>query len=190
MSNRWLFVLSFLLLIAAVRAFAQDAAKPAASPSPVTLLADLRTNQAGIFEYGTWKGKLGVSQSGLAVLGSKGALGNGGFGRDLSAPLDCSEVTFVEVALGTTMTNQVPQITIALNDADGTQFSARIPIEHLVPGMPVWLRAPKSAFQLNSVEPGSDSKMDWTKVSRWHLQGDWTTQQPMSLIFVALQVRK
>jgi len=190
MSNRWLFVLSFLLLLAAVRAFAEEPAKPAASPSPVTMLADLRTNQAGIFEYGTWKGKLAVSPSGMAVLGSKGAFGNGGFGRDLPAPLDCTAVTFVEVALGTAASNQVPQITVALNDADGTQFSARIAIEQLVPGMPVWLRAPKSAFKLNGVEPGSDSKMDWTKVTRWHLQGDWTTEQPMSLIFVALQVRK
>lgn len=190
MSHRWLFLLSFLLLLAAVRAFADEPAKAAPPPDDTILLADLRTNQAGMFEYGTWKDHIGVSKSGLAVLGNKGALGNGGFGRDLPAAVDLSAATFVEVALGTAPANEVPQVTIALNDADGTQFTARVLIEQLVPGMPVWLRAPRSAFKLNGIEPGADSQFDWAKVTRWHLQGDWTTPKPMSLIFLALRARK
>jgi hypothetical protein len=32
--------------------------------------------------------------------------------------------------------------------------------------------------------------MDWAKVTRWHVQGDWTTEKPFSLILVALRARK
>jgi hypothetical protein len=126
----------------------------------------------------------------MAVLGAKGAMGNGGFGRDLSGPVDLSQAVYVEVALGTTPVNQVPQVTIAFNDADGTQFTARVPVDLLVPGSPVWLRVKRENFRLNGVEKGADAQMDWTKVTRWHLQGDWATQQPMQVIFVALRFRR
>jgi hypothetical protein len=190
MSHRWLFLLSFLLLLAAVRAFAEEPAKAPPPPDDTILLADLRTPLPGIFSYGSWKDKLATSKSGLAILGNKGAQGDGGMGHEFPALADLATVAFVEVALGTTPSNEVPSITIALNDADGTQFSARVTVEQLVPGMPVWLRAPKSAFKLNGIEPGSDSQMDWSKVTRWHLQGDWNTKKPMSLIFVALRARR
>lgn len=184
--------LSLLMLLAFSAARAEDAtpATPPVPPDGTFLIADLRAPQPGLFQYGSWDGKAVNGKSGLAIMGTKGALGDGGVGKDLEAPLDFSDVTYVEVALGVAPVNEVPQVTIALNDADGTQFSARIPIDELVPGSPVWLRARRADFHLNPVEKGADSEMDWSKVTRWHVQGDWVTHKPCSLIFIALRARK
>lgn len=184
------YLASLALLSIASSLGAEDAPKSGAMIEGTVMLADLRGDQAGVFSYGTWKDHTTATSSGMAVLGSKGAQGNGGLGRDLPASVDLAGVRYIEVALGTMPVNQVPHITIALNDADGTQYSARLPVEHLVPGSPVWLRAKLADFRLNGVEKGSDGKMDWGKVTRWHLQGDWTTQQPMHVIFVALRYRR
>jgi len=171
---------------------AEEAAKPAPPlpPEETSLIADLRTTPPGIFQYGTWSGKVTATKSGLAVLGSKGAQGDGGLGSEIAPARDMSEVAFVEVALGVAPGNEVPQFTVALNDADGTQFTARITIDQLVPGSPVWMRARREDFKLNGVEKGSDSQMDWSKVTRWHLQGDWQTKKNFQVIFVALRTRK
>jgi len=154
------------------------------------MIADLRTNVPGIFKYGTWEGNVATTKSGLVVLGAKGAQGNGGMGCNLEPSLDLSAAAFIEMALGVVPGNEVPQVTIAFNDGDGTQFSARLLVEQLVPGQPVWLRARREDFKLNDVEKGTDSKMDWATVSRWHLQGDWTTKKPCQVIFIALRARK
>lgn len=154
------------------------------------MVIDLRSEPPGLFSYSSWEGRISLTKSGLAVLGGQGAHGSGGMGREIAPAMDFSEVDFAEIALGTIPGNEVPHVTVAFNDADGTQFSARIPVDHLVPGQPVWLRARREDFRLNAVEPGRDSKMDWSKVTRWHLQGDWTTQKPMLVIFVAMRVRR
>ena len=179
-----------LLLVSGLRA--EDAPKPAAAPPPdeTTMLADLRTQTAAIFQYGTWEEKVAVSKTGLVVLGAKGAQGNGGFGHDIGAEIDLSAVTEFEVAIGVAPGNGVPQFTIAFNDADGTQFTARVTIDQLVPGQPVWVRAHKADFKLNGGEKGKDSVMDWSKVTRWHLQGDWNTKKPFAVAFIALRTRK
>ena len=59
-----------------------------------------------------------------------------------------------------------------------------------MPGQPVWLRVRREDFKLNDIEKGTDSQMDWNKVARWHLQGDWATQKPCHVIFIALRARK
>ncbi|WP_157772156.1 hypothetical protein [Lacunisphaera limnophila] len=169
---------------------AEDAPLPPAGGGGTKMMVDLRAELPGLFSYSTWEGKYTVTASGHAILGGKGAQGNGGLGREIVPAMDLSGVVFVEVALGTLPGNEVPEITIALNDADGTQVSARVPVDQLVPGQPVWLRARREKFQLNGIEPGRDSQMDWTQVVRWHLQGDWTTQRPMQVIFVALRTRR
>lgn len=175
-----------LLLASGLRA--AEPAKPA--PDDTLSIADLRTDTTAIFQYGTWEKKVAVTKSGLIVLGAKGAQGAGGFGHDLGSPLDLTVVTDIELALAVVPGNEVPQITIALNDADGTQFTARIKIDQLAPGQPVWVRARKADFQLNPGEKGKDGVMDWSKVTRWHLQGDWTTKKPCAVAFIALQARK
>lgn len=180
-----------LVLLAAVGVRGDEPAKPSAPPpDDTTLLVDLRKEVPGLFQYGSWNGKLVAAKSGLAVLGNKGAQGNGGFGCELESTLDLSQVSFVEVALGVVPGNEVPQVSVALNDADGTQYTARFNIAQLVPAQPVWLRVRREDFRLNGVEPGADSQMNWSKVTRWHLQGDWTTMKPMQVIFIALRVRK
>jgi hypothetical protein len=182
--------LVLLLLTNVVFLRAEDAPKPAPGIEGTKMLVDLRAELPGLFSYSTWQGNFTVTPSGHAILGSKGAQGNGGLGRELSPAMDLGAVAFVEVALGTLAGNEVPEITIALNDADGTQFSARVPVDQLVPGQPVWLRARRENFRLNSVEPGKDSVMDWSRVVRWHVQGDWTTRRPIQMIFVALRTRR
>ncbi len=170
---------------------ADDAPKSATLPADdTTMIADLRTQTAAIFQYGTWEGKVAVTKTGLVVLGAKGAQGAGGFGHDLGAEVDFTAVTEVEVAVGVAPGNEVPQFTIALNDADGTQFTARIAIDQLVPGQPVWVRAHKADFKLNAGEKGKDGVMDWARVTKWHLQGDWNTKKPFAMAFIALRTRK
>src|SRR6185295_9526099 len=119
-----------------------------------TMIVDLRTSPPDIFQYGTWSGKLAVSKSGLVVLGAKGAQGEGGFGQKLSERIDLSQATYIEVALGVVPGNEVPRVTIALDDIDGTQFTAAINIEQIVPGTPVWLRAKREDFRLNNTQRG------------------------------------
>jgi hypothetical protein len=179
-----------LLPLLALRAHgADDSSKPAPPIEGTVMMVDLRANVPGIFQYGTWKDNIGVSKSGLAIMGGKGALGRGGMGCAIATPMDLSHTEYVEVALGVVPNNEVPQITIALNDEDGTQFTARVNIDQIVPGQPVWLRARRADFALNSIEPGKDSRMDWSKVTRWHLQGDWKTDKSLDVIFIALRVR-
>lgn len=184
---RFALFLSLALLAGAVRA--DEAAKPATA-NETTMLVDLRAEPPGLFQYGSWSGKVALTKSGLAVVGTKGAQGDGGMGADLAASVDLSAMSFLEVALGVVPGNEVPQVTLALNDADGTQFTARVGIEQLVPGQPVWLRVRRSDFKLNNIEKGADSRMDWSKVTRWHVQGDWVTKKPLQVIFVALRTRK
>ncbi len=189
-STRLVLLCGGFLLANALRAEEPAKSAPASPPEDLTMIADFRSPLPGIFQYGTWDGKVALAKSGLAVLGSKGAQGNGGFGRDLGATMDFSAVTEVEVAVGVVPTNEVPQFTVAFNDADGTQYTARITIDQLVPSQPVWMRVHKADFKLNNVERGADGVMDWSKVTRWHLQGDWNTQKPFGVIFIALRVRR
>ena len=175
-----------LLLASSLRA--AEPAKPA--PDDTISIADLRTDTSAIFLYGSWDKKVAVTKSGLVVLGAKGAQGNGGFGHDLGSKLDFTAVTDIELALAVVPGNEVPAVTIAFNDADGTQFSAHIAIDQLAPAQPVWVRAHKADFKLNPTEKGKDGIMDWSKVTRWHLQGDWVTQKPCAVAFIALQAKK
>lgn len=190
MLNLKSFVPPLLVLAGLIPLSAEDAPKPASPQEGTVMVADLRAELPGVFSYSTWEDRITATKSGIAVLGGKGALGNGGLGREIAPIMDFNAVEFVEVALGTIPGNELPHVTIALNDADGTQFTARVPVDHLVPGQPVWLRARRADFRLNSVEPGADSKMDWSQVKRWHLQGDWVTRSPAHVIFVALRVRR
>lgn len=184
-------ILALLLtLTATVVLPAQEPAKPATAPDPTTLIADLRIEQPGIFSYGSWKDKLTVTKSGIGVQGAKGAQGDGGFGQNILDRIDLSQSAFLEVALGVAPGNEVSRVTIAVNDIDGTQYSAQINIEQIVPGQPVWLRVRRNDFKLNSAERGGDSLMDWSKIGQWHLQGDWNTKKPLSVIFIALRERR
>jgi hypothetical protein len=179
-----------LTLTGAALLRAEEPAKAAPAPDPTTLIVDLRANPPGIFQYGSWKDKLAVTKSGMAVMGTKGAQGDGGFGQNLSERIDLSQASFIEVALGVVPGNEVPRVTIAVNDIDGTQYTAQIAIDQIVPGQPVWMRARREDFKLNSTERGADSLMDWSKIGQWHLQGDWTTKKPLQAIFIALRERR
>ena len=192
--------LPFLLSLLSVGALsvlshaADEKPVPIAPAGPVpespTLFVDFRTNVPGLFDYGTWKDKLGISPTGIVIEGSKGAQGDGGMGHAVEPALDLSGIAYVEVALGVGSKNEVPEITVALNDADGTQVAARLRIDQIVANQPVWLHLPRESFALVSGQGGKDGKMDWTKVAQWQLQGDWTTKKPLNVVFIALRVRK
>ena len=167
-----------------------DKAAAPATAEPVTLLADFQQKIPGIFSYSSWQDRLGVSTSGLVIQGGKGAQGNGGMGRTFEAPLNLSTETYVELAVAVGVLNEVPELTIALNDADKTQFSARVRIDQLMPQQPVWLRVRLSDFKPVKGQDGADGKMDWSQISQWHLQGDWTTKKPFHVMFIALRTRR
>ena len=192
MKTPLLYLVCCTALLSTVSVRAEEPAKPAAAKAvdDTTMIVDLRTNPPDLFPYGSWSGKLVAAKSGLIVLGAKGAQGDGGFGQKLGDRMDLSQAVYIEVALGVVPGNEVPKVTIALDDMDGTQYTAQINIEQIVPGMPVWLRAKRDDFRLNITQRGADSLMDWSKIQQWHLQGDWVTKKPLSVVFIALRERR
>jgi hypothetical protein len=187
-----------LLLAATVAAIAsaradeekKEGAKPA-PPEPVELLADLRKPAGSGFVRGTWEAHVAKTASGLSVLGPRGADGSGELGEDFATPRDLSKVRFFEVALGVGLQNQVPEVTVAFDDASETQYTARIRIDQIVPEQLVWLRVRRADFKLNNWQGSkAGAAIDWTKIIRWHLQGDWSKGAPFQVMLIALRDRQ
>lgn len=195
MSRPFLALLSSLALFAAPLAvFAQEGAAPAAAPQAPAgiMLVDLRGETVPAYPYESWGDRLGRTPNGVQVLGAKGALGNGGFCGTLPAETDLSGMTYVDVALAVGQTNEVPEVTVVLADADGTMASGRIGITQIVPGQSVWFRVP-----LASLQPSTDPKyagkvpgLDLAKITQWHLQGDWATKKPCQILFIAIRAHR
>lgn len=154
------------------------------------MIADLTQKVEGIFAYGTWQGKLATQPNGgMVVQGSKGAQGTGGFGHDIKPALDLSKVQFIEVALATRNNNELAHYAIGFNDADGTLATARVRVDQLMPNQAIWFRLKTSEFTVVDSQGGKDSKMDWTKIEKWHLQGEYGVAKPAQVMFIALRAR-
>lgn len=185
-----------LLLITALAATIGHAETPAtaadkAAPSAIVMIADLRGEATPAYGYESWKDSMNRTVEGVSVVSAKGAQGNGGFCGNLDTAMDLSGMAYIEMALGTGTANEVPEVTIGLADADGTLATARIRIDQIVPRQPVWLRVPLSAFHEATGEyAGKKPGMDWSKVTQWHCQGDWTTKKPFQAVFIALRARR
>lgn len=194
---RRLFVSASLIALASAAvsraADAAPAAAPAATPPPPAepiVIANLTQNVPGIFSYGTWQNSFAVAQNaGFRLQGSKGAQGNGGLGHNIEPALDLTKAEFIEVALAVQPGNEVPEFTVALNDADGTQYGARVRVGQIMPGQPVWFRLKLSDFSPIGGQEGKNRKMEWDKIGQWHLQGDWTTKKPANVLLIALRAR-
>ncbi len=190
--------LSCLAALAFLLGFAAYAAEPATpAPAPVApgdgtrMIADFRTSLPNTFSAGSWQGKVATTSSGCVVQGNKGADGKGELGETMQPLLDFSAVKFVEVALGTGPKNEVPAITLALNDVDGVQYTASIRVDQIVPGQPVWFRVRLADFKLNDWKGDKTGKViNWAKISQWHVQGDWKTEAPCHVMFIALRTRQ
>lgn len=154
------------------------------------MIANLTQAMPGVFAYGTWQGKLASqANSGVVIQGSKGAQGSGGFGHDIAPALDLSKVQYIEVALATRENNEIPQFAVGFNDADGTLVTARVKVDQLMPNQPVWFRLKPGEFSVVGSQGGKDGKIDWTKIAKWHLQGDFSTAKPAQVMFIALRAR-
>ncbi len=188
------FLAAALALVAAVSLFASEAkpeAVPAPAPDITRLLADFRTNIPGIFTSGSWQGRLALSSSGFVVQGNKGADGKGEMGQNLAPPSDLSKETFIELAIGVGAKNEVPEVTIGFTDAGGIQYTTRIRISQVLPQQAVWFRVKRSDFKLNDWQGLHAGKsIDWTRITQWHLQGDWATVAPFHVMFIALRTRQ
>jgi len=185
-------LLTVTLVSAAISHADENKSGPAKPPppEPVTLLVDLRTPPTNGFTYGSWQGRVATAASGLLIQGNKGADGSGETGQDFVSPRDLSRAEFIEVALGVGVSNKVPAITVAFDDAADTQYAARILIDQIVPEQPVWLRVRRSDFKLNNWQGNKGSAViDWTRIARWHLQGDWSKAVPLVVVFIALRTR-
>lgn len=181
-----------LVVTAAASCGAEEKDGPAESapPETPTLIADLRSPLANSFCNGSWQGRVGVTASGLLVQGHRGADGSGEFGQTLVAPRNLSKAKFIELALGVGVKNEVPEVTVAFDDAGDTQYTARVRIDQMVPDQPVWLRVRREDFRLNNWQGNKASAViDWTRITRWHLQGDWSKGAPLVVVFIALRTR-
>jgi len=188
-----MFRVSLAVLAAATLSRAAETRGESAEPAPpetTVLIADLRTPLAKGFVRGSWEGRVGTTKSGLVVHGSRGADGTGELGQDFETPRDLSKAKFIELALGVLARNEVPEVTIAFDDASDTQFTARVRIGQVVPEQPVWFRVRLADFKLNNWQGNKTSAgIDWTRIARWHLQGDWSKGVPLQVIFIALRAR-
>lgn len=184
-------------LLGAASCLAEDSApapvaEAAPPPSPTILIADLRSDSLPLYGYQSWEGKVAHAKDGAMVQGFKGAQGDGGFcSNPLGTPLDLSGAKYIEVALGLGATNEVPEFTVALADADGTTMSARLKVGQISPSQLVWLRVPVETMVPSTGEyAGKTPGMDWAKVTSWQLQGDWTTKKPAQVLFVAIRAHR
>ena len=173
---------------------AETKTETADSPAPsdgTRLIADFRSALPGIASFGSWNGKLATSPSGFVIQGNKGADGKGEINQEITPVLDLSRETYVEIALGVGVKNEVPEITVAFSDVAGVQYTARIRINQVLPQLPVWFRVKLTDFKLNNWNGASTGKtIDWTHIDRWHLQGDWAMAAPFHVIFIALRTRQ
>jgi hypothetical protein len=165
------------------------AAQPPAAPTGV-LLADLRGEATAAYPYGSWTEAVKRAADGVTIIGAKGAQGDGGICGNMATPVDLTGMTYVEVALAVGQANEVPEVTVAVGDADETMASARIRIDQIVPGQRVWFRVPVTR-SCSAVESTPEvAGMDWTKVAQWHVQGDWATKKPLQVLFIAIRARR
>jgi hypothetical protein len=170
---------------------------PAAAPSqastpaeaPTRMLADFREQIPNAFNYGTWEGKAALTPAGTLVQGGKGATGKGELGASLDQSLDLSTATYIELGLAVGVANQVPVVTVAFDDENDVQYSAQIRIDQVLPQQPVWFRVKRSDFKLNDWQKKGAKSIDWKNIRKWHLQGDWATEAPFHVVFIAMRTR-
>jgi len=192
-SCRWLLATVAALVVSRAGGAAETKPEAAIAPPPeaTRLLADFRTKIPNIGASGTWQGRIGLSDNGFVVQGGLGADGKGDMGQSLDPALDLSKEKYIEVALGVGAKNEVPEVTIAFDDAEGTQFTARIRINQVLPQQAVWFRVRLTDFKLNDWQGNkAGRKIDWTRIKQWHLQGDWSTAAPFHVMFIALRTRQ
>jgi hypothetical protein len=188
-------VLAVISLVIATCQFALGAKIETASPPPAPdgtrMIADFRHNLPGVASSGSWGGKIGLSPNGFVIQGSKGADGKGEISEKITPVIDLSKDAYVEVALGVGAKNEVPEITVGFTDAAGVQYTARIRIDQMLPQLPVWFRVKLTDFKLNNWQGNMTGKtIDWTRIERWHLQGDWASTSPFHVMFIALRTRQ
>jgi hypothetical protein len=190
-TSRYLSLAALLAFALSLSGYAAEStAEPPAPLETTRLLADLRTNLPNIFGNGSWQGKISVTPSGTMILGTKGADGKGEMGQTLEAPFDLSQEKFIELALGVGARNEAPEVTIAFSDAAGTQYTARLRIDQVLPQQAVWFHVRLADFRLNDWQGDrAGKKIDWTRIKQWHLQGDWSTTAPFHVMFIALRAR-
>ena len=189
-------LLAVISLVMVSSHYAAEAKTETAAPPPppsdgTRLIADFRNNLPGVASSGTWQGKLGVSANGFVIQGNKGADGKGEINQKITPTIDLSKETYVEVALGVGAKNEVPEITVGFTDVEGVQYTARIRINQVLPQLPVWFRVKLTDLKLNNWQGNMTGKtIDWARIERWHLQGDWATAAPFHVMFIALRTRQ
>ncbi len=184
--NRFKLFLSVLLSAAVSSlALAADDAKPAApAKKPDSFILWDFSTTPNSFAYGTWSKSVSAGKGGITIL--KGADGKGGCGADCDLNLD--DARFIELGMAVGVANEVPQVQIVFEDDDGTTVSWRIGISQIMPTLPVWFRVPMSGMKID--KPGKDGKLNSSKVVKWHLQGDFSTEKPMHFMAIALRARR
>jgi hypothetical protein len=167
-----------------------EAVAPATAAATV-MIADLRGESAAVYGYGSWKDRSLPTANGLSILGSKGAQGDGGVCGNLSPVYNVGGATWIEIALGVGQTNEATTVVIGLEDMDGTLVTARVRIDQIVPQQPVWFRVPLAEFHAVGGEyAGRTPGMDFTAISKWHVQGEWGVKKPHQLVLIALRARR
>jgi hypothetical protein len=191
-STRILLAVAALFGTAVIAASAEpETPAPAAAAAPTTaMIADLRGEAVVVYGYGSWKDRINPTATGLAILGSKGAQGDGGVCGTLAPVYNLGGATWIEIALGVGQTNEATTVVIGLNDVDGTLVTARVRIDQIVPGQPVWFRVPLAEFRpVGGEYAGRVPGMDFTTINQWHVQGEWAVKKPHQFVIIALRAR-
>lgn len=84
--------------------------------------------------------------------------------------------------------NRANKINILLEDSDGVQAGWSLSLSDLQPGEKgVLVSAPLGSPNFVTAK-GSDSEVDLTRIVSWHVQGDFSSDDPIHLVFERLVV--
>lgn len=176
-----------LLVLSSISAWSANDKKKPAEPAapPATILLMNLADPRDFWSYEAWKDQVVRVKSGLFV--TEKATGKGGMGFKETLP-NLTGSRFIEVGVALGLRNEAPEFTLILRDADGTEARFTYKVTQLVPDQPVWLREPVE--RANIAQPGTTPGLDLANLVHWDLTGDWVTEKPFQILFIAARGRR
>lgn len=155
------------------------------------VLSDFKTVPPAV--YGTWldaqtgKSNLRIITPGQLEVTPPATAKGGTCGKDLNLSLDTGSV--LELTAVVKPGNLANGVNILLEDANGVQAGWSLRISDLQPDKKsVLISAPLQSPDFVNAK-GDNSQIDLTRIVGWHVQGDFTSDDQIHLVFERLVVR-
>jgi hypothetical protein len=140
--------------------------------------------------YGTWldaaNGNIQLTKSAGGVEISGNATARGGVNK--SQILKLSDGDTLSLELAPHAGNKAHALNVLLENADGAQVGWRFDISKLPQDKPTLLVATNLSNPDFVNKPGSNGKFDLQNVTGWHLQGDFSSDDPVKVSITRLSI--